>query len=275
MFFFISFFYSCLPAPESSGVKTEILSFELIKEDNKKNIEEYNKKTIKEDDNNICFVDEASRLNQIKEGEVWELFVGGYVTWAKSGNLKVLGVSKDLIILNDREEGLMGISEEEKYENYKHALKKSMVNDIENKIKIMEILYNIKSKKLYRIDGHVSFKSFIEEFLIARTQAYLYLKIYEQVLKGNLSIKEIRDKGMIEIYRNIKSKEVVDKKSIQNSIKPLRFQLQRKDSYDFYKSNAKFTGYLLDKIFSSDKDYLNQIFKEYSDLNLKKTNQSI
>ncbi|WP_267903570.1 chromosome replication/partitioning protein [Borreliella bavariensis] len=64
---------------------------------------------------------------------------------------------------------------------------------------------------------------------------------------------------MIEIYRNIKSKEVVDKKLIQNSIKPLRFQLKRKDSYDFYKSNAKFTGYLLDKIFSSDKDYLNQI----------------
>lgn len=193
---------------------------------------------------------------------------------AFSSSQEVLDVSKDLIILNDREEGLMGISEEEEYENYKHALKKSMVNDIENKIKIMEILYNIKSKKLYRIDGHVSFKSFIEEFLIARTQAYLYLKIYEQVLKGNLSIKEIRDKGMIEIYRNIKSKEVVDKKSIQNSIKPLRFQLKRKDSYDFYKSNAKFTGYLLDKIFSSDKDYLNQIFKEYSDLNLKKTNQS-
>ncbi len=75
---------------------------------------------------------------------------------------------------------------------------------------------------MYRIDGHVSFKAFIKEFLIARTQAYLYLKIYERVLKGNLSIKEIRDR-MIEIYRNIKSKEIVDKKSIQNLIKPLRF----------------------------------------------------
>ncbi len=75
---------------------------------------------------------------------------------------------------------------------------------------------------------------------------------------------------MIEIYRNIKSKEVVDKKSIQNSIKPLRFQLKRQNSYDFYKSNAKFTGCLLDKIFSIDKDYLNKMFKEYSDLNLKK-----
>lgn len=132
-------------------------------------------------------------------------------------------MSKDLIILNDSEEELMGIPEKEEYENDKHALKKSMVNDLENKIKIMEILYNIKNKKLYLIDGYVSFRSFIEEFLMARTQAYLYLKIYEQVLKGNLSIKEIRDKGMIEIYRNIKSKEVADKKLIQNSIKPLRF----------------------------------------------------
>ncbi|WNZ73110.1 chromosome replication/partitioning protein [Borreliella garinii] len=179
-------------------------------------------------------------------------------------------MSKDVIILNDRGEKLMGISEKEEYENYKHALKKSMVNDFENKIEIMEILYNIKNKKLYCIDGHVSFKAFIEEFLIARIQAYLYFKIYEQVLKGNLSIKEIRDKGMIKIYRNIKSKEVVDKKSMQNSIKPLRFQLKRQDSYDFYKSNAKFIGYLLDKIFSRDKDYLNKIFKEHSDLNLKK-----
>lgn len=81
-------------------------------------------------------------------------------------------MSKDVIILNDRGEKLMGISEKEEYENYKHALKKSMVNDLENKIKIMEILYNIKNKKLYRIDGHVSFKAFIEGFLIARTKLF-------------------------------------------------------------------------------------------------------
>ncbi len=70
----------------------------------------------------------------------------------------------------------MGISDKEEYKNYKHALKKSMVNDLENKIKIMEILYNIKNKKLYCIDGHVSFKAFIEEFLIVRTQAFYILK---------------------------------------------------------------------------------------------------
>lgn len=122
-------------------------------------------------------------------------------------------MSRDMVILNDREEGLMEISEEEEYENYKHALRKGVVNDIENKIQIMEILYNIKIKKLYLIDGYKSFNSFIQGFLIAKTQAYLYLKIYEQVLKGDLSIKEIKDKGMIEVYKSIKSKEIDNKKS--------------------------------------------------------------
>lgn len=62
-------------------------------------------------------------------------------------------MSKDVIILNDRGEKLMGISEKEEYENYKHALKKSMVNDFENKIKIMEILYNIKTKNFIVLTG--------------------------------------------------------------------------------------------------------------------------
>ncbi|UPA12556.1 chromosome replication/partitioning protein [Borrelia venezuelensis] len=176
---------------------------------------------------------------------------------------------KDVIVLNDREEGLMPISKEEEYENYKHALKKSMVNDIENKIQIMEILYNIKNKKLYLIDGYENFNSFIKGFLIAKTQAYLYLKVYEQVLQGKLSIKEIKDKGMIEVYRNIKLKEISDKKSKQNTIKPLRFQLKNQESYDFYKKNAKFTGFVLDNLFSNDKKYLDKLFKEYSGLSFK------
>ncbi|MGF7102097.1 hypothetical protein [Borreliella kurtenbachii] len=38
----------------------------------------------------------------------------------------------------------------------------------------------------------MSFKSFIEEFLIARTQAYLYLKIYEQVLKEKYEVENLK-----------------------------------------------------------------------------------
>lgn len=58
----------------------------------------------------------------------------------------------------------MGISEKEEYENYKHVLKKSMVNDLENKIKIMELLYNIKKQKTLSYWRACKFQGFIEEF---------------------------------------------------------------------------------------------------------------
>ncbi|ACN53417.1 S2/P23 family protein (plasmid) [Borreliella spielmanii] len=84
-------FYSCLPTLEySESIKAGILDFKPIKEDNNKNIEEYSKKNIKEDNNNIYCVDEEFRLNEIKEGEVSQLFARGYVTWVKSGNLRAI-----------------------------------------------------------------------------------------------------------------------------------------------------------------------------------------
>ncbi|MBB6031942.1 hypothetical protein HNR35_000945 [Borreliella spielmanii] len=91
IFLFVLFFYSCLPTLEySESIKAGILDFKPIKEDNNKNIEEYSKKNIKEDNNNIYCVDEEFRLNEIKEGEVSQLFARGYVTWVKSGNLRAI-----------------------------------------------------------------------------------------------------------------------------------------------------------------------------------------
>ncbi|WP_210360186.1 S2/P23 family protein [Borreliella garinii] len=89
--FFISFFYSCFLVPKSlKKVKTEISEFGLIEEYGKKNIEEYNKKNVKEYNKNVYCIDEESILDEIKEGEVFELFAGGYVTWAKSGKLRAI-----------------------------------------------------------------------------------------------------------------------------------------------------------------------------------------
>ncbi|WP_424632581.1 S2/P23 family protein [Borreliella lusitaniae] len=104
IFFFISFFYSCFLEPKSlKNIKTGISGFKEIKENNKKDIKENNKKDIKENNkkdikennkkdikennNNISYIDKEPKLTNIKEGEVPELLVGGYVTWAKSGNL--------------------------------------------------------------------------------------------------------------------------------------------------------------------------------------------
>ncbi|WP_210369312.1 S2/P23 family protein, partial [Borreliella garinii] len=91
IFFFISFFYSCFLVPKSlKNIKTEISGFRLIEEGNKKDIKENNKKDIKENNNNIFYINKESILTEIKEGEVYGGLFAGYVTWAKSGNLRAI-----------------------------------------------------------------------------------------------------------------------------------------------------------------------------------------
>ncbi|ANA44030.1 PF-49-type protein (plasmid) [Borrelia hermsii HS1] len=175
-------------------------------------------------------------------------------------------VSKNMIVLNDREKGLMSISQEEEYENYKFALRKSIINDIENKIQIMEILYNIKTKNLYLIDGYKSFEAFINKFLIKKTQAYSYLKIYEHVLRGDLSINDIKQRGVVDVYKSIKSNEVTSQKSKKKPIKPLRFQLKTEQAYEFYKKNSEFASFLLEEIFSNGGNILEQLEIRYKNL---------
>ncbi|OJH14299.1 permease, partial (plasmid) [Borreliella bissettiae] len=42
--------------------------------------------------------------------------------------------------------------------------------------------------------------------------------------------------------------------------------LKKQESYDFYKSNAKFTGFMLDKLFSDGKEIIKKLMKEYKEL---------
>lgn len=160
----------------------------------------------------------------------------------------------------------MSLSQEEEYENYKLALRKSMINDVENKIQIMEILYNIKTKNLYLIDGYKSFEAFISKFLIKKTQAYSYLKIYEYVLRGDLSISDIKKRGVVDVYKSIKSNEIVSKKLKGNPIRPLRFQLKTEQAYKFYKEDSKFTSFLLEEIFNNEIKILEQLKIKYKNL---------
>ncbi|WP_210361203.1 chromosome replication/partitioning protein, partial [Borreliella garinii] len=71
-------------------------------------------------------------------------------------------------------------------------------------------------------------------------------------------------KETIIFLRNSNSEKI--KKSKQNLIKPLRFQLKKQESYDFYKKNAKFTSFMMDEIFENQKDFLNRLMKKYEKL---------
>ncbi len=140
------------------------------------------------------------------------------------------------ILLNNRIEDVQEFENEElEYKSYKDQLRRITVDDVENKIKTMKILYKIREKKLYLIDGYKKFEDFLSEFIISRSQAFLYLKIYRKVLEGSISINDIKEKGLKGVYRNILNVEIKEDKSKQNPIKPLRFQLKKQESYNFYK----------------------------------------
>ncbi|WP_419264707.1 S2/P23 family protein [Borreliella afzelii] len=113
IFFFISLLYSCVVGSNSlKNTKTGILNFELIEEDNekditeniKKDITENIKKDITENIKNIFCNNEEFGSSEIKEGEVYGGLFAGYVTWAKSGNLRAI---KDRY--NNLIEGLKGL----------------------------------------------------------------------------------------------------------------------------------------------------------------------
>ncbi|AOW96086.1 chromosome replication/partitioning protein [Borrelia miyamotoi] len=171
------------------------------------------------------------------------------------------------IILNTRNISTQEFENEElEYRSYKEQLRRIVINDIDNKIKTMQILHHIREKKLYFLDGYKRFEDFLSEFIISRSQAFLYLKIYKKVLDGSIKIEDIKQKGFKGVYRDIVSLAIKSKSSKQNPVKPLRFQLKSQDSYDFYKKNAKFTSFLMDKIFSSKKDLIEELMKEFKTL---------
>lgn len=55
------------------------------------------------------------------------------------------------------------------------------------------------------------------------------------------------------------------KKPNRNFIKPLRFQLKIENAYIYYKSKAKFTSFLLEKLLKDEEELLNKIMKEYKE----------
>ncbi|AEL19492.1 putative lipoprotein, borrelia PFam52 protein (plasmid) [Borreliella bissettiae DN127] len=104
IFLYIPLFYSCFLTPPKSSkinkIKNPDFDFKKIEEEN---ITKYNKDTIKDSNKNICLSLEEPESNKIKEGEVFEPLAVGYVTWAKSGNLKALKDKNNNLIEDLRE----------------------------------------------------------------------------------------------------------------------------------------------------------------------------
>ncbi|WP_407933143.1 chromosome replication/partitioning protein [Borrelia nietonii] len=143
------------------------------------------------------------------------------------------------IQVNDRV--LKKIDSEEELRIYYNRLKENFINsfkkEIVYKIECMKILKEIKDNQYYKLDGFKTFDSFTKNFKIARSQIYNYLKLAGAMEDGLISEEYLLENGINDSLDLIKNKERATlKKSTQNSIKPLRFQLKDRKVMIFTKS---------------------------------------
>ena len=175
------------------------------------------------------------------------------------------------IKLNKRVLQENNIQKDEKIMIHYGKLKEKLVinfkDEIHSKIETMKILKEIRDKGYYKLDGYKNFIDFILDFNLAKTQVYNYLKIATAMEEGLISDDYILKNGFNQTLSFIKTNQTKTiKKSRQNPIKPLRFQLKSQDSYDFYKKNSKFTSFFLDEVFENQRDLIDKFLKKFKDL---------
>ncbi|AHH14623.1 Plasmid partition family protein (plasmid) [Borrelia hermsii MTW] len=150
------------------------------------------------------------------------------------------------------------------YNKLKERLKINFQKEIFCKIEAMKVLKEIKDNEYYKLDNYASFDDFAKDYRLARTQTYKYLKIATAIEEGIVEEKYVINNGINGTMFLLRNKEGVHiKKSKQNPLKPLRFQLKCSDAYAFYKQNSKLTSFLLEKIFSEEKEFLAKIKSQY------------
>ncbi|APS99307.1 chromosome partitioning protein (plasmid) [Borreliella mayonii] len=192
--------------------------------------------------------------------------------------------NKKEMILNDRFEDFIDKSQDLNnnqdenliiYKDLKDQLKLNLKDDIDNKIQRMKILYEIKQKELYKYDGFKSFEQFIKSFIIAKTQAYTYLKVYEKVLEGIISIDKIKEVGFNGVYHAIQKQELstINQENMNKNNKknaPIRILIKDNELYDFCKKDIKRVYFILEEIFKNKKDILSEIIIKYANSKKKR-----
>ncbi|WKC58670.1 chromosome replication/partitioning protein [Borrelia sp. P9F1] len=157
------------------------------------------------------------------------------------------------------------------YNKLKEKLKINFQKEIFCKLEAMKVLKEIKDNEYYKLDNYVHFDDFAKDYRLARTQTYKYLKIATAIEEGIVEEKYVVNNGINGTMFLLRDKEGQKiKKSKQNPLRPLRFQLKCPKAYAYYKQKTKFTSFLLEKIFSEDKELLTKIENEYAILKKKR-----
>ncbi|WP_151073842.1 chromosome replication/partitioning protein [Borreliella turdi] len=158
------------------------------------------------------------------------------------------------------------------YNDLKNQLKFNLKNEVNNIIKRMEILYEIKTRGLYRYDGFTSFDQFIRHFVIAKTQAYRYLKVYQKVLDGVVTIDRIKEIGFTNVFKQIKKQtKAHDLNDTNNKLGnsnnnfeiPIRILINDIDLYKFCKESNKRISFILESLYKENRIYFLELASKY------------
>ncbi|WP_418909403.1 chromosome replication/partitioning protein (plasmid) [Borreliella sinica] len=170
---------------------------------------------------------------------------------------------------NVKQNSIIDESKTSYYKTLKEKLKDNFKKEMFHRVENMKILKEIRDNKYYKFDGYRTFLDFLKDFNVAKSQAYKYLKLAAALQDGVLDADYVIENGIKNSFNYIRDKESPSlKKSKQNPIKPLRLQLKTQESYDFYKSKAKFTSFMMREIFENQKDFLNKLMKKYDELKI-------
>ncbi|WP_024652961.1 chromosome replication/partitioning protein [Borrelia persica] len=151
-----------------------------------------------------------------------------------------------------------------RYNSLKEKLKVNCKKEIHNKIETMKILKEIKDNEYYKLDSYKTFEDFSREYRLARTQVYQYLRLANAMEEGIIEEVFLIKNGInvaLIFLQDKKGKRI--KRSKINPIKPLRFQLKSYESYAYYKSDSKFTSFLMEALFEEKKDLLDEFKEKY------------
>ncbi|WP_418906479.1 chromosome replication/partitioning protein (plasmid) [Borreliella turdi] len=158
------------------------------------------------------------------------------------------------------------------YNDLKNQLKFNLKNEVNNIIKRMEILYEIKTRELYRYDGFTSFDQFTRHFVIAKTQAYRYLKVYQKVLDGVVTIDRIKEIGFTNVFKQIKKHaKAHDLNDTNNKLGnsnnnfeiPIRILINDIDLYKFCKESNKRISFILESLYKENRIYFLELASKY------------
>ncbi|AWG43337.1 permease (plasmid) [Candidatus Borreliella tachyglossi] len=180
------------------------------------------------------------------------------------------------ITLNSRglnDDKLMVISDKEhltRYEELKQNIKNNLKKQIFFKLENIRNLKEIRDNKYYKYDGYKSFNQFILDYNFSKTQIYAHLKLADAMETGLIEEQDIIQNGINQCLEVIRNNKNAIKPSKQNPIKPLRFQLKSEVCYAYFKEHIKLASFLLEKIYCSKKEWLEEIIQEFEELRSNK-----